>query len=453
MLAFDLQRVREKAVSTDIVGYEVEDLQGTIGEVDRTTEELVPSFISVDTLSSLTVGRVTLPAAVIERIDHGARKIYVDRRHKEIRNAPESSDDETDRGDGYLGELRRYYGPGGAGYRPPRDAWTEAFQRAFGGDRIDEAAQRREWRTFRERVRIPERSRPYLLLALAAYVVTFVALLILVPGPPGQGIIHAGLVPAVVVAAFFLETMDSAAGMGFGTTMGVLLFLLGYAPKEAVPALLAANGLVGTLAGRTHNQFRNVEFRWPPNNATKALMLIAGCSSAGAIIAVSLAYFAVPLPKTAIKTWVAIAAILLGAGALARNRMVWARKYRPRRLALFAAFAGVNKGVGSGGHGIATLGALLSGIHEKSSTAITTTAEGLASSLGALTFLIFSSLGAKSVHWGLLPSLWIGAFPAAIIGPYAMRAFPTVIWRYLIPFYSIVIGSVLLVVLYVFGGS
>ena len=120
MLTFNLQRVREKAVSADIVGYEVEDLQGTIGEVDSTTEELVPSFISVDTLASLTRGAVTLPAAVIERIDHGARKIYVDRRHKEIRNAPESSDDETDRGDGYLGELRRYYGPGGAGYRAPR---------------------------------------------------------------------------------------------------------------------------------------------------------------------------------------------------------------------------------------------------------------------------------------------------------------------------------------------
>src|ERR687887_1787432 len=97
MLAFDLQRVREKAVSTDIVGYEVEDLQGTIGEVDRTTEELVPSFISVDTLSSLPGKRVILPAAVIERIDHGARKIYVDRRHEEIRNPPRGPDDETDR--------------------------------------------------------------------------------------------------------------------------------------------------------------------------------------------------------------------------------------------------------------------------------------------------------------------------------------------------------------------
>src|ERR671937_2095472 len=138
MLTFDLQRVREKAVSANIVGYDAEDLQGTIGEVDGTTEGLVPSFISIDALSSLPAKRVILPAAVIERIDHGARKVYVDRRHKEIKNAPQSLNYETDTDEGYLDELRRYYGTGGAGYRAPRDAWKEAFQRAFGaaGDRI-----------------------------------------------------------------------------------------------------------------------------------------------------------------------------------------------------------------------------------------------------------------------------------------------------------------------------
>src|ERR671923_2531089 len=133
MLTFDLQRVRARAVSADIVGYDVEDLQGTIGQIDETSEELVPSFVSVDAMQSPLEKRVILPAAVIERIDHDGRKVYVDRRHEEIKKAPQSSNGETDSDDGYLGELRRYYGPGGAGYRAPRDAWTEAFGRAFGG--------------------------------------------------------------------------------------------------------------------------------------------------------------------------------------------------------------------------------------------------------------------------------------------------------------------------------
>src|ERR687887_1032463 len=104
----DLQRARQKAVSPDIVGYDVEDLDGTIGEVDGTTEELVPSFISVDTPSSEPEKRVILPAAVIERVDHDAGKVYIDRRHAEIKKAPEPSDGGTD--DAYLDELRRYYG-------------------------------------------------------------------------------------------------------------------------------------------------------------------------------------------------------------------------------------------------------------------------------------------------------------------------------------------------------
>jgi hypothetical protein len=121
-LTFDLQRVREKAVSADIVGYDVVDLEGTIGQVDEATEELAPSFISVDVMPSLCDRRVTLPAAVIERVDHDAKKVYVDRRHEEIGKAPQSLNDETDRDDAFLTELRRYYGPGGAGYRAPRDS-------------------------------------------------------------------------------------------------------------------------------------------------------------------------------------------------------------------------------------------------------------------------------------------------------------------------------------------
>ena len=180
MLTFDLQRVREKTVRTDIVGYEVDDLQGTIGEVHRTTGRLAPSFISLDTVSSLPGQRMILPAAVIERIDHGTRKIYVDRRRREISNAPQSLNYEADTDQGYLGELRRYYGPGGAGYRAPRDDWTEAFQRAFGGDRIDAAALRQTGRPIGELVRLPEATVRKLPILAAIYVVGCTSLFVLV---------------------------------------------------------------------------------------------------------------------------------------------------------------------------------------------------------------------------------------------------------------------------------
>src|ERR687887_1082813 len=219
MLTFDLQRVREKAVSADIVGYDVEDIQGTIGEVDGTTEEIVPSFISVDTVSSLPGKQVILPAAVIERIDHDARKVHVDRRHKEIRNAPQSLNYETDTDEGYLGELRRYYGPGGAGYRTPRDAWTEAFQRAFvAADRIDAAALRHRGRPISERLRLPRHGVRDLLLAAGAYVVGLAVLFVLIDVVWSKPT-HVDLTD--IVGRLLLENIykniDLSAGMGVVT--------------------------------------------------------------------------------------------------------------------------------------------------------------------------------------------------------------------------------------------
>ena len=446
MVTFDLQRVREKAVSADIVGYDVEDLQGAIGEVDRTTEELVPSFISVDTVSSLSGKRVTLPAAVIERIDHGDRKVYVDRRHEEIKNAPQSVN-ETDRDDGYLGELRRYYGPGGAGYRAPSDTWTEAFSRAFGGDRIDAAARRERAKPIRERMRLPETGVRNLLLAAGIYVVGFVVLMLLthvVSSKPA----HVDLADIVAVAllALFFETVDSSAGMGFGTALSPLLLVLGFEPLQVVPVLVASQAFTSAFGGLMHSEFANIEFSLRPlNRPMKTALLVAVPGAVGACVAVVLTYFALKLPDSFIETYIAVLvlamAALIAATALRRRR----RDYRPGRLPFFGAVAGLNKGLGSGGYGpVVTLGGVLSGLLEKTSVAITTMAEGIASTVGTITFLVIAALG-TAVDWRLLPWLWLGAFPASVLGPYAVRVLPVHVWRYFVPFYATVIATVLLV--------
>src|ERR687888_1913239 len=354
MLAFDLQRVREKAVSADIVGYEVEDLQGTIGEVDSTTEELVPSFISVDTLASLTRGAVILPAAVIERIDHGARKIHVDRRHKEIRNAPESLDDETDRDDGYLGELRRYYGPGGEGYRPPRDAWTEAFRLAIGAaDRIDAAALRQRGKPISERLRLPEHGVRDLLLAAAVYAVGFAALFVLIDVVWSKPT-HVDLTDIVAVAllACFFETVDSSAGMGFGTSLSPLLLVLGFSPLQVVPVMVAAQAFTSAVGGVMHSEFENIDFSWRPlNKATKTMLLIAVPGIVGACVSGVLTYSTFKLPDSVIETYIAVLVLVMAALGGTKGLRGGGRPHRPQRLPIFGAVAGINKGIGSGGYG------------------------------------------------------------------------------------------------------
>ena len=238
--------------------------------------------------------------------------------------------------------------------------------------------------------------------------------------------------------------------MGFGTALAPLLFVFGYAPLQVVPALMAAEAVTGLLAGILHHEFRNIELSWRPTNAaTRSLLLIGGLGALGAVASAAFAYFLVPLPETLIKTYVAVLVPLMGGLMLVHHWVKPHKTYRPRRLVMFAALAGVNKGLGGGGYGpVITLGAVFAGIIEKSATAIAALAEGVVSTFGILAFLVIGAAGVK-VDLTLLPSLWAGAFPAAVIAPYAVRVVPNRIWRYLIPVYALGIAAASLFQLYV----
>jgi hypothetical protein len=108
---------REDLRTGDIVGYDVEALDGSIGEIDDATDELGASFIVVKTGPWIFRRPVVLPATVVERIDHDVERVYVSRTKEQIKNAPEYDEALVD--DDYRVELGRYYGPGGAGFREP----------------------------------------------------------------------------------------------------------------------------------------------------------------------------------------------------------------------------------------------------------------------------------------------------------------------------------------------
>jgi uncharacterized membrane protein YfcA len=309
-------------------------------------------------------------------------------------------------------------------------------------ERIDEAARREEGKSARRRMRLPAGTVRRLLVVAGVYVGGF-ALLVLLTG--GAGGIAERLTPSVVALAFLFETLDSAAGMGFGTALAPLLFVLGFAPLQVVPALLAVEAATGLLAGLAHHEFRNIEFAWrPPNAAARTLLLIGGLGAAGAVVAAGVAYFALPVPETAIKTYVAVLVLLMGAMILVGHWLRPRKTYRPRRLIGFAVLAGVNKGIGGGGYGpVITLGGIFSGIIEKSATAIATLAEGGVSLVGLAAFLVLAAAGAE-VDFSLLPSLWLGAFPAAVLSPYAVRVLPNRLWRHVIPAYAVAVAGVTL---------
>lgn len=305
------------------------------------------------------------------------------------------------------------------------------------------------------RLRLERASIAKLCWFVCGYIVLIALVGWLVHGPGGAGgFFHfsAWLFPAVIVLAFPFETVDSAAGMGFGTALTPLLLAMGYDPLAVVPTLLIVQAITGLVTASAHHEFQNVQFsiRNGPNEATKLMLLIALFGVAAVIVSIVLVYLTFKLPTPIIESYVAILVLVMGIVALAHRFLIGGGKtaFRPKRMIGFAALAGVNKGIGAGGYGpVVTLGQLYAGVYEKSAAAITSLAEAWVSIAGAITFFAITAAGVK-LDLDLLPSVLAGSLLAAIGSPYLVRILPNRIISYLIPGYAVVIAAVLIAKLY-----
>lgn len=298
-----------------------------------------------------------------------------------------------------------------------------------------------------ERARLGRATLNKLLLIGGGYI-ALVALSIFLINDPAEPQrlweISAVLIPTVILLAFLFETMDSAAGMGFGTALAPLLFVLGYDPLAVVPVLLIAEAVTGLTCAMVHHEFENVRFSFtlPLGDATKMMLLIAAAGIIGIVSSVMLAYLAFSLSDAFIETYVTVLVLSMGVMALIRRYLNSTTAYRPKRMIGFAALAGFNKGIGGGGYGpVVTLGQIYSGIYEKSAAGITSFAEALVSIAGAFTFFAITAAGVD-IDFTLLPSILAGSILAAILSPYMVRILPNRILSYLIPMYAIAIGLV-----------
>jgi len=260
------------------------------------------------------------------------------------------------------------------------------------------------------------------------------------------------IIPIVVILAFLFETMDSCAGMGFGTGLTPLLFVLGYEPLQVVPILLISEAITGFTAGFFHQEFENVNFKIkkPITRETKVMLNIAIFGCFAIIISVFLTYYAIKLDKTFIKSYVAILVIIMGIIAMIKLKSK-SVKYKPKLLTFFSALAGFNKGIGAGGYGpVVMLGQIFSGIYEKTATAIVTLSEGIVSIVGVGSFVLIPVISNQPIEidFILLPSVFTGGFIAALFSPYLVRVFPNKVWKIIIPIYALAIGFYVIAELY-----
>jgi hypothetical protein len=115
---YDVWAYRPEAgtvTGVDLTGFGVEALDGSIGKIDKASNDVGSSYIVVDTGPWIFGKKVLLPAGVIDRIDGDDETVYAHRTKDEIKNAPEYDPDRFD--DTYRQELGSYYGTGGRGWR------------------------------------------------------------------------------------------------------------------------------------------------------------------------------------------------------------------------------------------------------------------------------------------------------------------------------------------------
>jgi hypothetical protein len=92
----------------DVVGFDVEATDGSIGTIERATYDVGASYVLVDTGPWVFGGKVMIPAGIITRVDHHARKIFVHRGKEEIKDAPLPAQD-TGTDSEYRHRLAEYY--------------------------------------------------------------------------------------------------------------------------------------------------------------------------------------------------------------------------------------------------------------------------------------------------------------------------------------------------------
>jgi hypothetical protein len=102
---------------TDVTGYHVEALDGSIGKVDKANNDVAQSYLIVDTGPWIFGKKVMLPAGVIDHVSTDEQLIFVNRTKDQIKASPEYDDSKHEDDDEYRSELGSYYAPGGMGYR------------------------------------------------------------------------------------------------------------------------------------------------------------------------------------------------------------------------------------------------------------------------------------------------------------------------------------------------
>jgi len=280
-------------------------------------------------------------------------------------------------------------------------------------------------------------------LATLATVSALLLLNALLPQSTGTGGDWTAVLPRaailVFVVALVCEYVDSALGMGYGTTLTPLLLLAGFAPLDIVPAILLSEAATGVAAGLLHQRDGNVNFMRDARARRTALLLIA-LSTIGAIAAATLA---VKVSKETLTLF--IAAIIIAMGVVILLTLNRPFRYRPSGIVAIGAVAAFNKGLSGGGYGpLVTAGQVVSGLPPRNAVAITSVAEAFTCVVGLTAYLVLG----RQINWGLTVPLVGGALLSVPMATLTIRRMPEKGLRLIVGLVTLSLGALALTALF-----
>lgn len=255
-------------------------------------------------------------------------------------------------------------------------------------------------------------------------IATALVIQILIPGtkivPESLSPLGAGVALGVFLAAMICEYVDSALGMGYGTTLTPLLLLAGFEPLQIVPAVLFSEFLTGAAAGILHHRDGNADLL-RDRSVRRTAALLSLLSVVGTLGAVAIALRASKELLTLM-----IGGIVLMVGVLILATVRRQLRYRPWHIVLLGGVAAFNKALSGGGYGpLVTGGQVVSGVPARSAVAITSVAECLTCLVGLIVYFAAQ----KSLYWPLVLPLVLGALLSVPLATLTVKRVPETLLR------------------------
>lgn len=220
------------------------------------------------------------------------------------------------------------------------------------------------------------------------------------------------LLVIVTASGFIMGIIDAAIGMGYGTVLTPILFIIGFDPIQIIPAVLISQLIGGLWVSFFNHRLKNVDFTIGGNHL-RAAMLLGVLSAMGAIASILLL---VNLSKFYLALYIGIMTTILGLIVLATHKKRFKFSWpRMMGIGLLAAF---NKGLTGGGYGpLVTVGQIMSGVGEKSAVSITALSEVIVSLTAVFTYILTRT----SVDWVLTLCLIISVSFSAPIAAFVVK--------------------------------